>query len=657
MDENTRNALDVEAPVNPYSLLDALNAASARSSTLWLMFLALMAWLLVAAAGVTHRDLLLDSGVVLPLLQVRLDLARFFVLAPAALALVHLGLVAQLALLARKTLEFHNALRLLESTDRRTHPLRLEVDSFFLVQALAGPERSRFVSGFVNAIGWATVVVLPLLLLLYLQLAFLPMHNVAVTSVQRFILVADVALLAVVGVFLLRTETGWLGAFLRLGINNPGSLVFGLLVLVGTALVSLFLATIPGGPAGDDRASAAAAAGGPLFGLFPRNLDVADADLVRDLDGRFGGGSNVRLRGRDLRFARLERINLGSADLSGANIDGASLAGTKLYNARLGCAAGAAPEPSDDRSKAQCTSARGADFSGARLGGAKLTGADLRGAKFDDAVLTGADLGRSLLTGASFDRASLQRADLKGALSLQGTSFVLANLQGANIADARLQGADFSGASLTGANLASSYLAGAVLREAALEGAELQSAKLYGADLRGARLQGADLAGALVWRAQPPAGDAVTLADLANIVMRPPGKEDTDALKAVAKTQTPPAGEQTPKGTANQPGADWDGSADAQAWSALLRASEAAMAEGYPTRLTVLLARLGCSARFRDGAVAVGIGRRAVGQGFKGEPAPLYERLKAADCAAAKSAATSRFILDLAAAIEAKKAD
>ncbi len=657
MDDSTRTALDVEAPVNPYSLLDALNAASARTSTLWLIFLALMGYLLVTVAGVTHRDLLLDSGVVLPLLQARIELSPFFVLMPAVLALLHLGLVAQFALLARKTLEFHNALRLLESTDRRTHPLRLEVDSFFFVQALAGPERSRLVSGFLNAIGWTTLVGLPLLLLLYLQLAFLPVHNAAITSVQRAVLLADIVLLALVGVFLLRTETGWLGAFLRLGMHNPGSLVFGIAVLAGTAFVSLFLATIPGGPERDDRASAVAAAGGPLFGLFPRNLTVADADLAGPVGAGewIGARRSISLRGRDLRFARLERVNLGDADLSGANLDGASLAGANLRGARLNCAAGAAPQPSDDRHKVQCTSARGADFSSARLPAAKLAGADLRGAKFDDAALEEADLSRSLLSGGGFDRASLQRADLSGALSLQGASFVLANLQGASLEGARLQAADFSGASLPGANLSLAYLAGAVLREADLEGAELQSAKLYGADLRGARLQGADLAGALVWRAQPPAGDVVALADLANIVMRPPAKDEADALKAVARAQTPPAGEQAP-GVTEQAGADWGASADGQAWGVLLRASEAAMADGYRTRLTEFLGRLACRARFANGGVAAGVARRAAGQGFKGEPAPLYERLKAADCPASRNLPPP-LLLDLAAAIEARKGD
>src|SRR5262245_7629487 len=106
MDDNTRAALDAEAPVNPYSLLDAVNAAAQRSTTLWLLCLGLMAYLALTLASLTHRDLLLDTGILLPLLQVRIDLARFFVAAPAVFAFLHLMLVAHFALLARKTLEF-----------------------------------------------------------------------------------------------------------------------------------------------------------------------------------------------------------------------------------------------------------------------------------------------------------------------------------------------------------------------------------------------------------------------------------------------------------------------------------------------------------------------------------------------------------------------
>jgi uncharacterized protein YjbI with pentapeptide repeats len=656
MNDDTRTALDADTPVNPYSLLDALNRASARTHTLWLIFLAAMVYLFLAVAAVTHRDLLLNSAVVLPILQARIDLVRFFVIVPAALALLHLGLLAQFVLVARKALEFDASVRLLESTDLRTHPLRLELDSFFFVQAIAGPERSRVVSGFLNAIAWLTLAILPLLFLLYVQVVFLPFHDALITAVHRGIVVADLVLLVLVGVFLMRAETNFLGALLRLGFNNPGSLVFGLAVVGGAAFATVVLATVPRGAAGEERA-AIGVDGAAVLGFFPRHLNVADADLAAGRDAA-SGGRPLSLRGRDLRSARLDRVDLRQADLTGANLDGASLAGADLSGARLRCADGAATlQQSEDRQKARCFSARRADFTGARMADASLAGADLRGARLDGTTLDGADLSQALLAGASLERARLRRANLAGA-TLNGATFVLANLQGANLTGARLQTADFSSAGLQGANLSLAHLAGAVLREADLEGAELQSAKLYGADLRGARLQAADLAGAMIWRAAPPAGDAVALADLANIVMKQPAKDEIDSLKSLVSAtgiEAPSNGER-PTSIADllknpEPDSVWAGSTDGQAWAAHLRASEAAMAEGYKTRLAEHLGRLGCRARFADGAVAAGVARRAAAAAFKGEAAGVYERLKAADCPASKTMPPP-VLLDLAAAVE-----
>jgi uncharacterized protein YjbI with pentapeptide repeats len=646
MDDNTRAALDAEAPVNPYSLLDAVSAAARRSNALWLIFLGLMAYAALTVASLTHRDLLLDAGIALPLLGTRIDLSRFFVLAPAAFVLVHLVVIAQFVLLARKALEFDAALRLLESTDLRSHPLRLELDSFFFVQAIAGPERSRVVSAFLHGIAWLSLLVLPLLLLLYVQVALLPFHASMVTAVQRGIVLADIVLVLLAGVFLMRTETSFFGALLRMAFVNPGSVAFGLVVLGGAGFVSVFLATIPGSSVRDG-------AQGPLFGVFARNLEVTDANLVPDKAGATAERT-VSLRDRDLRFARLDRTDLRQADLTGANLDGASLAGADLRSVRLGCATNAASGQPDGRQKAGCARARGADFSGARLAGANLSGADLRAAKLDDAAMEGADLSEAQMAGATFERSQLTRANLSGgATSLEGASFLQANLQGATLAGARLQMADFSGAGLQGASLAGAHLEGAVLREADLEGAELQQARLYGADLRGAKLQAADLAGATVWRTVPPGGDAVALADLANILIKPPGKDDVEALKAVlARAEAQPAGERT-AGLGGLLGeADgWAGSADVQTWTNMLRTGEAAMADGFRTRLSEHLGRMACRARFADGAVAAGVVRRVVGQGYKGAPGIVADRLKA-NCPGAQTLAPAA-LLGLTATTEA----
>ena len=130
-------AIDGEAPVNPYTLLEAVNTSSDMAHTAWLILIAVMSYLLIAVAGVTHKDLLLSSDIQLPVLQVKIELTRFFLFAPFALVLVHLGVVSQLVMLARKALEFDGAIRVLEVSDRRSHPLRLELHNFFFVQAIA----------------------------------------------------------------------------------------------------------------------------------------------------------------------------------------------------------------------------------------------------------------------------------------------------------------------------------------------------------------------------------------------------------------------------------------------------------------------------------------------------------------------------------------
>ena len=158
MNDISRTGLDTETPVNPYSLLEAVNRSSGTANTAWLLFVGLLAYLLITVAGVTHKDLLLNAAITLPVLQVNIELTRFFLFAPIVLVLLHLGVVGQLVLLARKTLEFASSIRMLEISDQRTHPLRLELDNFFFVQAMAGPERSRIVSIFLHGMSWLTLV-------------------------------------------------------------------------------------------------------------------------------------------------------------------------------------------------------------------------------------------------------------------------------------------------------------------------------------------------------------------------------------------------------------------------------------------------------------------------------------------------------------------
>lgn len=674
-----------EAPVNPYSLLEAVNNSSDTVHTGWLIFIGIMSYLLIAVAGVTHKDLLLSSDIQLPVLQVKIDLTRFFLFAPMALVLFHLGVVAQLVMLARKTLEFDNAIRILEATDRRTHPLRLELHNFFFVQAIAGPERSRIMSTFLHGMTWLTLVVLPVILLLYVQVVFLPYHDVVITWAHRVALSADIALLLLIGVFLTRSEERFFVAFWRNTRAHPFTSAMTLVILVVVSAFSFLVATVPGerldmigrllggspvraGTFGTDRAAYGFAlpfleprADGSLFGLFERNLNVTDLDLVVDKDVTAGEPS-LNLRNRDLRFARLDRTDLHQADLTGADLEGASLVGADLRGVLLQCADLSDFILNENRAAARCPNARRANFSRARMKEARLSGADLRGARLEDADLEGAELAYAAMTGATFYNAQLQRADLTSGL-LQAANFGSAALQGADLTGAKLYGADFSSAGLQGVVLAHAYLQGATLRDADLEGADLYKAQLQGADLRGAKVRAATLREATLWLTGAPEREPallVDLTDLSSVAVRPiePGEVETlnqmllriEDVRTRARVKDALAPLLLP-----QARTAWaTGNPDLVAWQALILTSTAGLGEAYKQRLTSHLADMACKPRWANGGVATGVARRAQSYGFRGDIEAVYGRLKDKACPAADTV-SRRVLRTLATAVDVAK--
>ena len=656
-------ALDMEQPVNPYSLLEAVNDGSDTVNTGWLIFLAVMSYLVVTVAGISHKELLLASDIPLPILQVKIGLTSFFLFAPILLLLFHLGIVGQLVLLARKTIEFDSALQLLEPTERRTHPLRLELHNFFFVQGIAGPERSATMSSLLHGMSWLTVVILPVVLLLYVQVAFLPYHDVAITSIHRLIVLADVAILIFIGTFMTRIETSFPVALARAVRQHPMTTGATTILLVLVSAFSLFAATIPGERldrvtsvlSGGTRSAAAnrqsvplqgfvlpflkASVDGSLFGLFYRNLNVTDLDLVVDKDVNPGEAS-LNLRGRDLRYARLDRTDLHQADFTGANIEGASFVGADMRAVTMHCGDLNILLLTNDRTAARCTTARGADFSRARMTDARLTGIDLTGGKLEDVRLENADMSFALMAGADFANAHLEGADMTGGVELQGASFLVAAMQGVDLTGAKLSGANFSSAALQGAVLNHTHLEGAALRDADLEGADLQLAWLQGADFTGARITTADFRGAAAWRTLPPLPDTGGLADFSQLTLRPLDDSDVQTLKnMVAAIDSPSLKARVADSL--QPVFDvqdlaaWGSSIDVQKWKNSQAASESqTRSEAYKARLTDGLVRLMCRTRWVSGAVAGGVIKRARATSFRGDPATLTDRLKSADCPA-----------------------
>lgn len=663
MVDSTQVAPESETPVNPYSLLEAVNRSSDKAQTGWLIFLAIMAYVMVAVAGVTHEALLLETPVQLPILQVNIQLKQFFQFAPIVIVLFHIGILAQLVLLARKTLEFDHAIQLLEATKKRTHPLRLELHNFFFVQGIAGPQRSRVMSTFLHLMTWLTVVIIPVILLLYIQVVFLPYHDVTTTWINRIALVSDIGLLILIGVFLMRPETSFFQAFWRTTATHPLSTIITTLVLALVAYLSFFAATVPGERldktgrdllvwAGDEKGARAdggfalpflsgRASDESLFGVFHRNLVVVDADLVdeSDLDEN---DKTLKLRGRDLRNAKLDRSDLQGADLTGAHLDGASLVGVNLKNAWMTCSDLDLLFLSNDRVAARCASARNANFKGARLGGAHMSGIDMQGAKLEEARLEGADLSGSSLIGASLSNARLEKADLTGGMQAQGANFLNATLRGADLNGAQLQNADLSSAALQGAVLNFANLQGAQLQNTDLAAASLRRAKLQGADMTDMALVGADLRGASIWSTVPPAWDTSGLADLSELTIEPLDDDEKlslkDAIDEISdKEVRNRAREKTAPLLDDRESIKWKGSADELHWQSWVGMSPPPPADTYQADLTNYLTGLMCSARWSDGSVAMGIAQRAMELQFRGDVVAVYDGLRSSNCPASKT--------------------
>ncbi|WP_144299625.1 pentapeptide repeat-containing protein [Elioraea rosea] len=517
-------------------LLDAANDAAKREAAQWFYFVTLMVYLAVAVGGVTHHKLFLAEPVTLPIFNVALPLSGFFVVAPTIFVILHFYSLAQLRVMARKV---EAALAAAMQAGEPPDAVMLRLDSFAVAQMLAGRRAGRR-SIAMAAMAWITLIIAPVVLLLFFQIRFLPYHDPAVTWVHRVLLAVDLALL------------WWLWPRRR---KSTRAALARAAAVAGTIVVGFFalvLATVPGewadglaykallnvqaytvtrprdpllvfwdrltgrsAPPPDPRfqdkdqqdqefmqaeplpaAFRRALFDGrihPFLGrptsLFSRVLFLPDERFVPARDSDFADlQRTLVLRGRDLRGALLYRVDLRKADLTGALLVDAWLDDAQLQGARLDSAQlqGAWLR----RAHLHAASLRAAQLQGAsldyaRLEGATLDGAYLRGATLDGARLTGASLYEAELQGASLQLARLQAARLNGA-RLEGATLDHAQLQAARLIGARLDGASLDNANLNGASLNDAMLRGASLRSAALWRSTAERADLAHADLRGA---------------------------------------------------------------------------------------------------------------------------------------------------------------------------
>jgi uncharacterized protein YjbI with pentapeptide repeats len=549
-------AKDLEA------LRSAVVDAAGVGASLWFSYLFVLFYLLIAVFSVTHRDLLYESPIKLPFLNVDLPLIGFFALVPLLFLIVHAYVLLHLVLLASKVDAFHTELEAQIADDDTRAQLRRQLPSNVFVQFLAGPQevRNGVIGAMLRLIAQISLVAGPLALLLSFQLQFLPYHHNWVTWWHRLAIVADLALLWMLWPSVAHGKTTWIA---RHDLRTRRVAVAALASLF-TLLFAFTIATFPYEwlderlpsvrfiptkwpsassnqerkelpPVGFMQSMGWTSLHEILIGgdidfvarkpsslwsnrLVLLNIDVVDHAKLDTEEKIKAASETLSLRGRRLEGAVLLGARLRKVNLTGAQLQNASLDFADLREANLACASGG-EYGIRDVDPDTCTHLQGATLQGARLQGANLQAVQLQGAELYGAWLQGADLSganlqdanlsQSYLQGATLQNARMQGADLAGA-GMQGADFAGAQLQGADFggritggSNWGLQGANLQGANLQGANLEEAPLQGADLRRAELRGANLRRAELQGADLRGAELQGASLEQVFVWRADP----------------------------------------------------------------------------------------------------------------------------------------------------------
>ena len=162
------------------ALLNSLNGSAERFQTLWFSFLGLTLYLAIAALATTHRNLLLGEPQTLPILNIKVELLPFYVIAPLLYLVFHFYLLMMLALLARTAAEFEE--RVAEDAPGRGRSGAVPgTGRERAVPAIAGRHerrRGRALTAFLlGLIALITIVLAPLATLILVQMMFLPYHQ------------------------------------------------------------------------------------------------------------------------------------------------------------------------------------------------------------------------------------------------------------------------------------------------------------------------------------------------------------------------------------------------------------------------------------------------------------------------------------------------
>jgi uncharacterized protein YjbI with pentapeptide repeats len=464
----------------------------------YIYFLLLGMYIAVIIGSTTDVQLLKISPVTLPLLNVQLPIVGFYIFVPWLLLLLYFNLLLQLTLLAQKLHRLNAVLGTLEDEAAREDQ-RARLFPFPFSAMLIGRSARWRLRLLLGLMVLTTVILLPLILLLWAQVRFLPYHDLAITWNHRAAVLVDLLLLWLFWPLLLppvpRTASAaparhrWRVVQHRVSARR---FRWGI-GLIGLTLVTLVFSW--------------GIAVLPEEGMERRMVSIAS-----QLSGGLVHTDSVR------DDKRVFKLTYWLFETPGAPFHRNLQLQEQVLVAGEPAAEVLTALRSDDKTK----QARGLE----KITGLILTNRDLRGAELRDTLFPKVDLRGANLKGANLVNASVFAGNLSVFQLSKGQRCVDTAQQSENIdaCQTNLQGANLVGAKLQEAYLESAKLQGADLRWAELQGANLGYTELQGANLVGAKLQGADLQGANIGSAD--VGDAnLTWSDLRGLSQSPLNRE------------------------------------------------------------------------------------------------------------------------------------
>ena len=443
-----------------FRLKEAVENAAVISRRSYVLHLVISIYIILIVASTSDIDILLGSDVELPLLNIKVSLKLAYIIASPLYILYHCALFMQLYFLAKKT----HGLRSYIEENFDSSQIKILQDSvypFLLGQAIADrhikvDERDQAFSKFLLTImSTGTLIVLPLIVLLSVQIKFLSYQSEFITMIHKASFFGDLLL-----IWLFVPKIMSAGRDIEL-LQRKGAFYFvssaiGIILILFSSLVltvpmsqiDMFLSFL-------DSARR----------YIPRNVVLNDTLLVRqeppgeirahylkmppegdEKEAWARHAQPINLRKRSLISAEFKRAILDRADFSNANLTQADFSGARLQRARF--ASVIASHVVFENAELQYATFLGADLKDAslrfaRLNNADLQNADLRRGYLDSANLSGAKLKGSDLTSTKFQNAILSGADLSNAV-VKDANFYQADLSDADLSCAQLSGSDLS---------------------------------------------------------------------------------------------------------------------------------------------------------------------------------------------------------------------